>query len=323
MNLGQLARERPDYFDLFYMNEAVKPDEKFAALHGAFAAGGVFLFVPRGVRVDLPIQALFWSDSPEHATFPHTVIVAEPDSEVSFVEQHASASTPATGGQGFASAVVEIVARQGARVRYSCLQEWGPSVWSFATIRAMVERDATVDTLVGGFGGRLSKNRVESRLVGPGASSKMLGILFGTSRQHFDYHTLQDHAAPSTTSDLLYKTELKDNARSVFSGMIRAHKQAQKTDAVQTNRNLLLSDHCRADSIPNLEIEANDLRCTHAAAIAPVDEEQVFYLTSRGIPRSDAVHLIVEGFFEPLLEQIPLPGLRERVRATVERKIAE
>lgn len=322
MDLGQLAHERPDLFDRYYMSEAVKPDEKFACLHAAFTSGGLFLYVPRGVKLDLPVQALQWSDSSEHAVFPHTLIVAEPDSDVSFVEQHASASGAATERQGFASAVVEIIARQGARVRYSCLQEWGPTVWSFTALRAMVERDATVNTLVGGFGGRLSKTRVESALVGPGASAKMLGILFGGDRQHFDYHTLQDHAAPNTTSDLLYKFALKDNARSVFSGMIRAHKQAQGTDAVQTNRNLLLSDHCRADSIPNLEIEANDLRCTHAAAIAPVDEEQVFYLMSRSIPRSDAVRLIVEGFFEPLLEQIPLPGLRERVRATVERKIA-
>lgn len=322
MDLDQLARERPDLFERYYMVEAAKPNEKFAALHAAYTSGGVFLYVPRGVRLDLPVQALQWADSAEHAIFPHTLIVAEPGSDVSFVEQHASADVP-TERQGFASAVVEILARQGARVRYSFLQDWGPTVWSFTTIRALVERDATVDTLVGGFGGRLSKNRVETALVGQGASAKMLGILFGTDHQHFDYHTLQDHVAPNTTSDLLYKFALKDNARSVFSGMIKAHKQAQKTDAVQTNRNLLLSDHCRADSIPNLEIEANDLRCTHAAAIAPVDEEQVFYLMSRSIPRSDAVRLIVEGFFEPLLEQIPLPGLRERVRATVERKMAE
>lgn len=323
MDLGQLARERPDSFDRLFMNEVVKPDEKFAALNAAFYSGGVLLYVPRNVRVDLPVQALYWADSPEHAIFPHTLIVAEPGSEVSFVEQHASTPTLATEQQGFASAVVEIIARQGAKVRYSSLQEWGPSVWSFTTIRALVERDATIETLVGGFGGRLSKNRVETRLVGPGASAKMLGILFGSGRQHFDYHTLQDHAAPNTTSDLLYKFALKDNARSVFSGLIRARKQAQKTDAVQTNRNLLLSDHSRADSIPNLEIEANDLRCTHAAAVAPVDEEQIFYLMSRAIPRSDAIRLVVEGFFEPLLEQVPLPGLRERVRATVERKIAE
>jgi Fe-S cluster assembly protein SufD len=323
MDLDQLARERPDYFERYFMTEAVRPDEKFAALHGAFTTGGAFLYVPRGVKVDLPVQALYWADSPDHAIFPHTLIVAEPGSEVNVVEQHASAPTSASDGQGFASAVVEIIARQGAKVRYSCLQEWGPSVWSFTTLRALVERDATVETLVGGFGGKLSKNRVDTLLVGPGASGKMLGILFGAERQHFDYHTLQDHAAPNTTSDLLYKCALKDHARSVFSGMIRAHKQAQKTDAVQTNRNLLLSEHCRADSIPNLEILANDLRCTHAAAVAPVDEEQIFYLMSRAIPRPDAVRLIVEGFFEPLLEQIPLPGLRERIRATVERKLAE
>jgi Fe-S cluster assembly protein SufD len=256
------------------------------------------------------------------AICPRTVIVAETGADVTYIDDYASEGLahPDT-GQGFSSSVVEIVARPGARVRYVSLQEWDSSVWSFSTHRAMVDADATVNSLVVAFGGRLSKARVQTHLRGRGASAEMLGVLFGTDRQHFDHHTAQQHIAPNTTSELLYKAVLKDQARSVFSGIIKAHKNAQKTDAVQTNRNLLLSPKSRADSIPNLEIEANDLRCTHAAAVAPVDEEQLFYLQARGLQRPDAVRLIVEGFFEPLLERIPLPGIRERLRASVEARI--
>lgn len=320
MDLEQAARQHPDIFERCFMAEAVRPgDEKFAALHAAFWTGGALLYVPRGVRIELPIQSVFWGDS-SAALFPHTLVVAEPESEVTYVEQYASPDGTAD-GQSFASGVVEILARPGARVQHVGLQEWGRDVWSFVSQRAVVERDATVDSLVVAFGGRLSKARVQTALRGPGARSKMLGLLFGADRQHFDFHTLQDHVAPSTTSELLYKGALKDAARSVFSGLIKARREAQKTDAVQTNRNLLLSDRCRADSIPNLEIEANDLRCTHAAAVAPVDEEQLFYLQARGLSRPEATRLIVEGFFEPLLEQIPLPGIRERVRAMVAAKV--
>ncbi len=329
MDLERAARELPDLFERHFMTEAVRPDdEKFAALHAAFWTGGALLYVPRGVKVDLPIHSVFWRDASGTAMFPHTLIVAEPDSEVTYVDQYASSVPPAEGAdgaasQGFASGVVEILARPGARVRYVSLQEWGGDVWSFTSQRAVAGRDATVDSLVVAFGGRLSKSRVQTALVGPGASAKMLGLLFGADRQHFDFHTLQDHVAPHTTSDLLYKGALKDSARSVFSGLIKARKAAQKTDAVQTNRNLLLSNRSRADSIPNLEIEANDLRCTHAAVVAPVDEEQVFYLQARGLSRSAAIQMIVEGFFEPLLAQIPLPSIRERIRATVARKVEE
>ena len=320
LDLEGAARQHPELFEQHFMTRAVRPgDDKFAALHAAFWSGGTLLYVPRGVRVDLPIQSIFWSDSPRAAVFAHSLVVAEPESEVTYVDHYVSANGDEA-AQGFASGAVEILAKPGARVRYANIQEWGSNVWSFNSLGSVVDRDATVDTLVAAFGGRLSKARVQSALQGPGASAKMLGLLFGAGHQHFDHHTLQDHIAPRTTSDLLYKSALRDSARSVFSGLIRARRAAQKTDAVQTNRSLLLSNRSRADSIPSLEIEANDLRCTHAAAIAPVDEEQVFYLQSRGLTRSEATRAIVEGFFEPLLEQIPLPGVRERVRETVARR---
>jgi len=320
--LDAVALEHPDLIAEYLARVVPADDDKFVALATAFRSGGAFLYVPRNVTVELPLRGVTWGDQAGLAICPRTVIVAETGADVTYIDDYASRglANPST-GQGFSASVVEIVASPGSRVRYIGLQEWDPSVWSFATNRAMVDADATVNSLVVALGGRLSKARVQTHLRGRGASAEMLGVLFGTGRQHFDHHTTQEHIAPNTTSDLLYKAVLKDSSRSVFSGMIRAHKNAQKTDAVQTNRNLLLSSKSRADSIPNLEILANDLRCTHAAAIAPVDEEQLFYLQARGLARPDAVRLIVEGFFEPLLERIPLPGIRERLRASIEARI--
>ena len=319
-SLDRVAAAHPELVVRYLATEVVSAaDDKFVALATAFRTGGAFLYVPPGVAVDLPLQSVTWGDRPGVAICPRTVIVADAGAEVTYVDQYGSTGLASPdSGQGFSSSVVEIIARPGARVRYISLQEWDPTVWSFATQRAHIEADATVSTLVVAFGGRVSKARVQSRLLGRGASAEMLGVLFGANRQHFDHHTLQEHAAPNTTSDLLYKCALQDQARSVFSGLIKARRDAQKTDAVQTNRNLLLSPKSRADSIPNLEIEANDLRCTHAAAVAPVDEEQLFYLQARGLSKPDAVRLVVEGFFEPLLARVPLPGIRERLRAAVE-----
>jgi Fe-S cluster assembly protein SufD len=320
--IESVAREHPDLIASYVARSVPVDEEKFVALATAFRTGGSFLYVPKNVTVDLPIRSVNWGDQAGVPLCPRTVIVAESGADVTYIDDYASVGLghPDT-GQGFSSSVVEIVAGPGARVRYFSLQEWDPSVWSFSMLRAMADADATVNSLVVALGGRLSKARVQTHLHGRGASAEMLGVLFGTGRQHFDHHTTQEHIAPNTTSELLYKAVLRDQARSVFSGLIKAHKNAQKTDAVQTNRNLLLSPKSRADSIPNLEIEANDLRCTHAAAIAPVDEEQLFYLQARGLARPDAVRLIVEGFFEPLLERIPLPGIRERLRASVEARI--
>jgi Fe-S cluster assembly protein SufD len=186
-------------------------------------------------------------------------------------------------------------------------------------IRAHLDRDATLASLVVALGGGLGKVDVESQLLGPGASSEMLGLYFGTNGQHIDFHTLQEHRAPHTTSDLLYKGAVKDTARSVFAGLIRVHQGAQKTNAFQANRNLILSEGARSDSIPKLEIMANDLRCTHGSATSRLNEEHIFYLMSRGLPRRRAVFMIVEGFFTDVLDRVPL----DRVRAYLGARIAE
>jgi Fe-S cluster assembly protein SufD len=186
-----------------------------------------------------------------------------------------------------------------------------------------LERDATVNSLLVAFGAGLVKTNVESRLVGPGSTSEMLGIVFGDGAQHFDYHTLQEHAAPSTTSDLLYKGVLKDKARSVFSGLIRADHGAQKTNAFQLNRNLILSEGARADSMPKLEIMANDLRCTHGASTSRLNEDQIFYLMSRALPRAVAVRMMVDGFLAEIFDRIPLELVRQRLTEAVERKMED
>ena len=173
------------------------------------------------------------------------------------------------------------------------------------------------------FGAGLVKANVESRLVAPGGTSEMLGVQFGDGTQHFDYHTLQEHAAPSTTSDLLYKGALKDKARSVFSGLIRADQGAQKTNAFQLNRNLILSEGARADSMPKLEILANDLRCTHGASTSRLNEDQIFYLMSRGLPRAAAVRMMVDGFFAEIFDRIPLEMVRERLSRAIEQKMGD
>ena len=317
-DLDTAVREHGDLVQEHLTKNVPADYNKIVALNTAFWSGGVFLYVPRRVEVTLPLQALNYMATPGIANLSRVVIVAEADSDVVLVDQWLG---PDEEGQGFAANVQEVFVGNAARVRYYTLQEWGRHVWNFSVNRTALNRDAAANSLVVAFGGRFHKANVESALQGPGSTSEMLGVLFGNERQFFDHHTLQDHQAPHTSSDLLYKGALTGRARSVFSGMIHARPAGQKTDAIQTNRNLLLSDDARADSIPNLEIEANDLRCTHAATVAPVDDEQMFYLRARGLSETDAKRVIVEGFFEPVLERIPLPGIVDRLRAVIARKI--
>jgi Fe-S cluster assembly protein SufD len=317
-DLETAAREHGELVQK-YLGQAVTADySKFSALNATWWTGGTFLYVPRRTEVTLPLRSLVWHAAPGTSSFTRSLIVVEADADVVLVEQWLG---PTQDGQSVAANVQEVLVAPGGRIRYVTLQEWGRHVWNFSVNRALVGRDATVNSLVVAFGGRLHKANVESALQGPGASAEMLGLLFGDGNQILDHHTLQDHQAPHTSSDLLYKGALTDRARSIFSGMIHARKVAQKTDAIQTNRNLLLSDNSRADSIPNLEIEANDLRCTHAATVAPVDDEQMFYLQARGLTEQDAKRAIVEGFFEPVLERIPLEGIVSRLRSIISSKI--
>ena len=298
---------------------ALIPDSygKFASLANALAAG-VFVYVPAGVEVELPLQASFTLSQEGSAVFPRTLIVAERHSSVTFIDRYYSVDANTA---SLSVGVAEIFTGEGAQVRYVNVQEWGCNVWNFMAQKHRVERDGQDKNLNIALGGRLSKANVEAELAGPGANCEMLGLFFGDETQFFDAHTLQDHASPNCFSDLLYKGVLRDTSRSVFSGLIRVRPGSQKTDAYQTNRNLLLSDHARADSIPNLEIEANDVKCSHGASVGPIDPDQLFYLQARGLSRRDAERLIVDGFFEPLITRIPLEGVRERLSAAIDAKM--
>jgi len=319
-DMDTAAREHGDLVRRYLGSQVTPADGKFQALHAAFWSGGSFLYVPRNVEVEAPVHALTWSDSSGLGVMPHTLVVLEPGARLALVDEYAS---PEGRSPAMVNGAVELVVGDGARLDYVALQRWGTSVFAFGAQRASIGRDAQLTTLSVVLGSRLTKSWIDSLLKESGGSVHMVGIMFASGRQRFHHHTLQDHMAPNTTSDLLFKVALTDEARSEYSGLIRVRKDAQKTDAYQANRNLSLSEHARADSIPKLEIEANDVRCSHGATVGPIDQEQVFYLMTRGLPRPIAERMIVEGFFEQVMEKIPLEDVRATVRKAVAAKLAE
>jgi Fe-S cluster assembly protein SufD len=287
---------------------------KFTALHAAFRTGGTFLYVPRDTAIELPLQTLTYLDADGAAIFPHTLVVVEPGSEVTFIDRYASPDLK----KAFSDAITEIHVGDGAHVRYVSIQEWGSGVTHLGIQRATVGRDATLRTLSIGFGASLARAEAETVLARPGGFSEMLGVFFADGDQHFDHRSIQDHVAPNCTSDLLYKGALRDQSRAVYSGWVHVRPDAQKTNAMQTSRNIVLSEHAKADAIPNLEIEANDVRCGHAASVGPVDEDAIFYLTSRGIPRAEAERLIVSGFFQEVLDRVKIDEVREGAEQAIQ-----
>jgi Fe-S cluster assembly protein SufD len=320
-DLRTAVAAHPDLVREHFMAPVIRPGEsKFRALHGALWNGGTFLYVPPNVEIEVPLRSETWIRAEGAALFPHTLVVAEAGSRVALIDEFGSYAGP---WGAFVDGAAELILREGAQVRYITRQDWMAEVTEVGILRARLARDSALHSLVVGLGGRTVKGNVESLLEGPGASSEMLGLIFGHDHQHYDLHTLQEHQAPHTFSDLLYKNAVKDRARSIFSGMIRVHPGAQKTNAFQANRNLILSDGAKADSIPNLEIMANDLRCTHGSATSRLHEEHLFYLMSRGLRRLDAVRMVVEGFFAELVDRIPLDAVRARLRGDVDRKMVQ
>jgi len=290
----------------------------FTALHAAFRTGGTFVLVPDDVKIELPIQALTYLDTEGAAVFPHTLLVVGSGAEVTFIDRYVSPDL----ARAFSDAIVEIHVGDGAHVRYVSLQEWGTGVTHLGIQRATVGRDATLRTLHIGFGATLARAESETVLAAPGGFSEMLGVFFADGDQHFDHRTLQDHVAPNCTSDLLYKGALRDRSRAVYSGWVHVRPDAQKTNAMQTSRNIVLSEHAKADAIPNLEIEANDVRCGHAASVGPVDEDAIFYLTTRGIPRAEAERLIVSGFFQEVLDRVAIEEIRTGAEQAIQDELA-
>ena len=303
----------------FLATEAVPAESgKFQALNSALWTDGILLYVPRGVRMELPIRASRWVSAEGSALFSRTLILAEEGSRVSFVDEILS---PDFDEQTLVSSAVEVFARDGAQVQYVSLQQMGKGAFHLSQQRTLADNDATLDTLNVGLGSSVARVDLSAELRGTGANSDMLGLYFGEDDQHFDNNTRQDHRAAHSKSDLLYKGALDGRARAVFRGIIKVHQGAQQTDAYQTNRNLLLSDDARAESLPNLEIEADDVRCSHGATVGQLDQEHLFYLMSRGLPRAQAERLVVTGFLGEVLSRLPLGGVVDKVTAIIEERL--
>lgn len=302
------------------VGKIVRSEEgKFAALAAGMSQNGLLLYVPKGKRIELPFHSIFWEPGKNLALFSHIIVFLDEGSEATYVNEAASPSEH--GGDSLHAGIVEIYIGKNANLRFVELQSWGDHVWNFTHERAQIEKDGSLDWIFGAVGSKLTKNFSDLDLIGQGASGRMSGFYFTNGSQHLDHDTQQNHFAPNTTSDLLFKGALKENSRSVWQGMIYVAPGAQKTDGYQANRNLILDPHSRADSIPGLEILADDVRCTHGATVGKIDKDQLFYLRSRGIPQKEAERLIVEGFFDPIMQRIPFEGVRNRFREAIHEKI--
>jgi Fe-S cluster assembly protein SufD len=287
---------------------------KFAALAGALAQNGIMLYVPKGVQLEEPLHSVLWGPG-AFAYISHLLVLVEEGASVTYVHESASPHEP--GSDTMHAGLVEIQVLAGANLKFVELQSWGNHVWNFSHERIRVERDGNLDWIFGAVGSRITKNFSELDLAGQGATGRMSGFYFTDGSQHLDHDTQQNHLAPNTTSDLLFKGALKGKSRSVWQGMIYVAPGAQKTDGYQANRNLVLSDQARADSIPGLEILADDVRCTHGATVGKLEQEPLFYLESRGIPPKDSERILVEGFFDPIMQRIPFEGVRERFQQAI------
>jgi Fe-S cluster assembly protein SufD len=294
--------------------------DKFTAHNAAMWKHGLLVHVPKGVQLEKPLYVRIANTVEGGSLFWRLLIVAEEGSKFSLVEEYSSATPELS---GYSNAAVELFVEQGAKLEYVSVQNYSQQTWHFATHHATVARDAELDWVAGGFGSKRGKIRIQNDLNGPGATSRVTGAYFADGDQHLDYDTFQEHAAPNTESDFAFKGALRDSASAVWRGMIRVEKDAQKTNAYQENRNLLLSPTAHADSIPGLEIMANDVRCTHGATLGRVDRDMLFYLMARGLSRAEAERLIVRGFFQDVLDRVEIVPVREALGAALEARIPQ
>ncbi len=315
--VGSLARPRPTSATWSRARSArsYSPEDPFVARNEAAWDDGLLVYVPRGERLAQP--ARIEVSAGEGATSWRTLIVLEEGAEAEVWERYSSSN----GGGGLLNGVVEIVLGAGASLRYVSEQELSESDLIFATQRAELGRDASLEWIALGFGSARGKVRMETKLAGRGSSARVTGAYVGQGRQHLDFDTTQEHAAENTFSDLAFRGVLTDRATAVWRGMIRVDPGAQQTDAFQESRNLLLSSRAHADAIPGLEIEADDVRCTHAAAVAQVDPEQLHYLRSRGLPQALAERLVIEGFVAELIERTPEGATRDAFAEALETRL--
>src|SRR5881394_2230407 len=295
-------------------------DEKFAAHNAALWQHGLLVVVPKGVELDKPLYVRVTNSTENGSLIWRLLVVAEEGARFTLVEEAVSA-TPEL--PSYTNAAEEFFLGPGSKFEYVHVQNLSRETWHFATHNARVDRDAELDWVAGGFGSKKGQVRIQNDLAGPGATSRVTGAYFTDGKQHLDYDTFQEHIAPNTESDFAFKGALRESASAVWRGMIRVEEKAQRTNAYQENRNLLLSDKAHADSIPGLEIMANDVRCTHGATLGRVNREQLFYLMARGLSRGEAERLIVRGFFEDVLARVALEPVREALAAALEARIPQ
>jgi Fe-S cluster assembly protein SufD len=296
---------------------AVLGSAKFAALHRALISSGTFLYVPRGVEIELPIEIFHWLHGESASVFPHLLLVADELAKVTVIESFRSADEKAP---GFACGVNDLIAGPGAKVTYVCAQTWGENVRALQMNTTTVDHDASALSLNLHLGAKYSRFESLSRLIGEGGRSDLLAVSVADGDQEFDARTLQDHASPHTASDLLYKNSLDDRARCTFGGLIRVEPHAHFTDAYQKVRNLILSDDAEANSMPGLEILADNVRCTHGATSGQIENDELFYLRTRGIPVSVAQRLIVTGFLNEVIQRLDQPAIAARLYQLIEQK---
>jgi len=319
-SLEQMVSEHGDLLRPHFERRAVDIGyDKFSALAAACFAGGTLLYVPRNVCVKQPLHVLS-AMSDGGVDLGRTLVVMEEGSEATLVAETGSTDADAA---GLHCGMVELLVSPRARLRYVNLQNWGRKTWHFAHQKALVDTDASLEWTIGALGGRLAKVNQHVAMTGPGANVRVSGVMFTEGRQHLSYHTLQHHRAHSCYSDLLYKAALQDQSRTVWRGMIEVDQGAQQTDAYQRNDNLMLSAEARADSIPGLEIQADDVRCTHGSTSGRVDEEQIFYCQQRGLSRREAARLIVTGFFQQVFDRITIESVREALDDVIGRRIRQ
>jgi Fe-S cluster assembly protein SufD len=320
--VGSLSRCARDHSALVerYLHSLICPkSDRFAALQAAMWSDGYFVYVPRNVRVEKPIH-LHAALGDGQVDLSHTLIVLESGAEATVLFE---SSSPDVTAKGLHCGGVELIQHGNSHLRYVNLQDWGKGCWHFAHQRASVGRDSQLQWTVAAMGAKFAQVDQRVELVEPGARSQVNGVMFTQDRQHLVYNTLQHHKAPHCTSDFLYKSVLQDRSRTVWRGMIKVSEGAQKTDGYQRNDNLMLSDAARADSIPGLEINADDVRCTHGSTSGRVDEELIFYAQSRGFTRSEAIRMIVTGFFQQIFDRITIQTVREALGAAIARQVRQ
>lgn len=319
-DLDRLAGERQDVLRPHLEARVVDPRyDKFSALSAALWSGGQVLYVPRGVTIDRPLHMLS-ALAPGGSDVSRSLVVLEEGAEATVLAETASSDAEAA---GLHCGTIELIVKPGARLRYVNLQNWGSGVWHFAHQRAHLGRAGAVQWTIGALGGRLAKVNQHVELAGEDAEAQVNGVMFTQGRQHLAYHTLQHHSHPYCRSDLLYKGALQDKSRLVWRGMIHVEPDAQRTDGYQRNDNLLLSDTARVDSIPGLEIQADDVRCTHGATLGRVDDELLFYAQSRGLTRREAARMIVGGFFQQVFDRITIESVRHALAEAIGRRVRE